>query len=149
MNVPDSVRIDTADYVTTNADFRPSVARFIAPYLQMTEAQLAPPFAKVWRTNEQGRLLTNHYAVLKRKVSVEDWENINHALDLQFTNSVRDALLKFNMVHAGKKNFKREKTFEHRVDTAKENLDKLLKPMLKDLAEKLAVEDYTYPRLGN
>ena len=49
----------------------------------------------------------------------------------------------------GKKTFKREKTFEHRVDTAKENLDKLLKPMLKDLAEKLAVEDYTYPRLGN
>ena len=49
----------------------------------------------------------------------------------------------------GKKTFKREKTFEHRVEAAKENLDKLLKPMLKDLAEKLAVEDYTYPRLGN
>ncbi len=44
---------------------------------------------------------------------------------------------------------KREKTFEHRVDTAKENLDKALKPLLKELAKKLAVEDYVYPRLGN
>ena len=43
---------------------------------------------------------------------------------------------------------KREKTFEYRVDTAKENLDKVLKPLLKDLADKLAVEDYSYPRLS-
>ena len=43
---------------------------------------------------------------------------------------------------------KREKTFEYRVDTAKENLDKILRPLLKNLAEKLAVEDYTYPSLG-
>ncbi len=38
-------------------------------------------------------------------------------------------------------------TFEHGVDTAKENLDKILKPLLKELAEKLEV-DYEYPRLG-
>ena len=43
---------------------------------------------------------------------------------------------------------KREKTFEYRVDTSKENLDKILRPLLKNLADKLAVEDYTYPSLG-
>ena len=43
---------------------------------------------------------------------------------------------------------KREKTFEYRVDTEKENLDKILKSLLKDLADKLSVEDYSYPRLS-
>ncbi len=43
---------------------------------------------------------------------------------------------------------KREKTFEYRVDAAKENLDKILRPLLKDLAEKLSVEDYTYSSLS-
>ncbi len=44
----------------------------------------------------------------------------------------------------------KEMTFEHGVDTAKENLDKILKPLLKELADpkRLDVEDYKYPRLS-
>ncbi len=43
-----------------------------------------------------------------------------------------------------------EMTFEHGVDKAKENLDKILKPLLKELADakRLDVEDYEYPRLS-
>jgi|GEM_PF-881918 len=44
----------------------------------------------------------------------------------------------------------KEMTFEHGVDTAKETLDKILKPLLKELADpkRLDVEDYEYPRLS-
>ena len=39
--------------------------------------------------------------------------------------------------------------FQKRVQKTKDNIDATLKPLLKDLAEKLAVEDYKYPRMGN
>ena len=102
----ETVCVDPALLITTNADFRPAMARLMAPLLQLTEPQLLQSFAKIWRTNEQGRALTNHFVVLKRKVSVEDWEKINRTLDVQFTNAVREALLRFNAANTGTRHFK-------------------------------------------
>jgi len=109
-----TVCVDPAQLVTTNADYRPPMARLLAPLLKMTEAQLNQSFSRIWRTNEQGRTVTNHYVVLKHKVPVEDWEKIDLALDTQFTNSVRDALAAYNAANLANKKFKPRRTLPTR-----------------------------------
>lgn len=110
----ETVCADPALLVTTNADYRPQMVRFLAPLLKMTEAQLHQSLSRICRTNDQGRIVTNHFVVLKNKVPVEDWEKIDRALDLQFTNSVRDALAAYNAANLAKKNFKPRRTLPPR-----------------------------------
>src|SRR5579871_7003105 len=52
------------------------VARSLAPLLQMNEADLTHRLTpRIWR-NEKGETVTNHYALLKHKVSTDTWEKI-------------------------------------------------------------------------
>jgi cell division protein FtsI/penicillin-binding protein 2 len=56
------------------------VARAVAPLLQENEANLYQRLLpRVWQ-NRQGRTVTNMYVVLKRKVPVETWEQIQAAM---------------------------------------------------------------------
>ena len=52
------------------------VARAVAPLLQMSEAELQERLKPRLTRNEQGVLITNRYVVLKRKVQLETWQQI-------------------------------------------------------------------------
>ena len=52
------------------------VARAVAPLLQMSEAELQERLKPRLTRNEQGVLTTNRYVVLKRKVQLETWQQI-------------------------------------------------------------------------
>lgn len=56
------------------------VTRALAPVLQMNEAQLFSLLARRWRTNSAGQLVTNRYVVLQRKVPIETWQRVQHAM---------------------------------------------------------------------
>jgi len=81
-------------------DHYPEVARVLAPLLSCNEAELASRLRPtVLRTNEHGIPVTNAAVNLKRKVSVEQWQQITQAM----------AQLNFNV--EGKKLTKAEKSF--------------------------------------
>jgi len=78
----------------------PEVARALAPLLSYNESELAARLRPtVLRTNEQGVPVTNAAVNLKRKVSVEQWQQITQAM----------AQLNFNL--EGKKLTKAERSF--------------------------------------
>src|ERR1041385_9039649 len=52
------------------------VARAIAPLLGMGEGDVYQRLLPRLRVNDKGQTVTNQYVVLKRKVSVEQWEKI-------------------------------------------------------------------------
>lgn len=56
------------------------VTRAIAPLLQMREAQVFELLARRWRTNAAGQVGTNRYVVLKRKVPLETWQQVQAAM---------------------------------------------------------------------
>jgi cell division protein FtsI/penicillin-binding protein 2 len=63
----------------------PVVARALAPILQTNEAALAERLMPQGRRNDKGQWITNRYVVLKRKVTVEDWQRIQQTMtNLQF-----------------------------------------------------------------
>ncbi len=56
------------------------VARVLAPMISYHEGELAQKLRPTVHTNESGVLVTNLYANLKRKVSVEQWQQITQAM---------------------------------------------------------------------
>lgn len=57
-----------------------AVARALAPLLHTNEAALCQRLLPTLRTNAQGKVVTNQYVVLKRKVREEDWLKIQQAM---------------------------------------------------------------------
>ena len=64
------------------------IASVLAPLLKTNEAALLPLLSRFWKTNKEGIQATNHYVRLKRRVPLEDWQNIQAALGQHFTNLV-------------------------------------------------------------
>jgi cell division protein FtsI/penicillin-binding protein 2 len=60
--------------------YYPQIARILAPLLQMDEAELASRLAPRVRINESGQLVTNRYVVLKRKVPIQTYEQIQKVM---------------------------------------------------------------------
>jgi cell division protein FtsI/penicillin-binding protein 2 len=62
------------------------VARAIAPFLQMSEAEIVQKISAKLKQNEKGEVTNvNHYALLKRKVPQDTWQKISGAMkDLNF-----------------------------------------------------------------
>jgi cell division protein FtsI/penicillin-binding protein 2 len=56
------------------------VARTLAPWLEMSEADLAQRLMPRLTRNAAGAIVTNHYVVLKRKVALETWQKIQTAM---------------------------------------------------------------------
>ena len=56
------------------------VARAIAPLLQASESELVQRLAPRQGRNAQGAICTNHYVVLKRKVTAETWQRVQMAM---------------------------------------------------------------------
>jgi cell division protein FtsI (penicillin-binding protein 3) len=56
------------------------VARAIAPILGLNEAELAQRLMPRVTRNDKGETRTNHYVVLKRKVSSDDWQKVQAAM---------------------------------------------------------------------
>jgi cell division protein FtsI/penicillin-binding protein 2 len=56
------------------------VARAIAPLLGLTESEVAQRMKPRVTTNAKGQSITNHYAVVKRKVAIETWQKIQSAM---------------------------------------------------------------------
>ncbi|MDB6027326.1 MAG: ftsI [Verrucomicrobiales bacterium] len=64
---------------TLFGNYQRDIARLLAPILQTNENYLAERFQPT--THEvKGKIITNSYVVLKRKVSLETWEQIHHAM---------------------------------------------------------------------
>ena len=78
-------------------DSQTKVARAIAPLLEMNEGELYNRLLPRTRQNEKGETITNRYVVLKRKVSLEAWDQIRAAMSaLEFnTNEVKVAARQF------------------------------------------------------
>lgn len=64
------------------------IAMVLAPLLKTNETTLVSLLSRFWRTNSAGRVITNHYVRLKRRVPVDDWQKIDLALGAYFTNAV-------------------------------------------------------------
>jgi cell division protein FtsI/penicillin-binding protein 2 len=60
--------------------FPAEVARTIAPLLQLNEAEVCQRLLPRTRTNEVGQLVTNRYVVLKRKVTLDTWQQVQSAM---------------------------------------------------------------------
>ncbi|MCU0770893.1 MAG: penicillin-binding protein 2 [Verrucomicrobia bacterium] len=56
------------------------VARVLAPLLDLDEGQLADRLQIRTRVTEDGRVATNRYVVLKRKVTIEQWQEVAAAM---------------------------------------------------------------------
>jgi cell division protein FtsI/penicillin-binding protein 2 len=56
------------------------VARVLAPLLQMNEGELVKRLLPRLTRSAEGRPMTNHYVVLRRKVSAETWQKITAAM---------------------------------------------------------------------
>src|SRR6266403_807342 len=56
------------------------VARALAPLLQENEAKLAQRLLPTVRQTREGRIVTNKFVVLKRKVPIESWDRIEAAM---------------------------------------------------------------------
>jgi len=57
-----------------------TVARAIAPLLQLAEGEVYQRLLLRTRRNENGQTVTNRYVVLKRKVPVETWQRIQQTM---------------------------------------------------------------------
>lgn len=67
-----------------------AVARTLAPLLQLPEADLYQRLLPRLRHNSSGTVVTNRYVVLKRKVTVETWQQIQQAMaELDFGFDVK------------------------------------------------------------
>lgn len=60
--------------------YYPQIARILAPYLQMSEAELTEKLTPRVRLDDSGKLVTNRYVVLKRKVPIETYEQIKSVM---------------------------------------------------------------------
>ncbi len=60
--------------------YYPEVAAALAPLLEVNEAELARRLKPVVRTNEVGLLVTNSWANLKKKVTLDQWQQITQAM---------------------------------------------------------------------
>lgn len=56
--------------------YYPQIAKILAPYLQMSESELTEKLTPRIRIDNSGKIVTNRYVVLKRKVPVETYEQI-------------------------------------------------------------------------
>lgn len=56
------------------------VARTISPLLGLNEGEVFNRLLPRTRTNDVGKVITNQYVVLKRKVSFETWEKVSRAM---------------------------------------------------------------------
>lgn len=56
------------------------VARILSPILQMSESELVRLFQIRTITNKAGKTFSSQYAVVKRKVSLEDWQRVTNAI---------------------------------------------------------------------
>src|SRR5438093_1603791 len=56
------------------------VARTIAPLLGLGEGEIYQRLLPRVRVNDKGQTVTNQYVVLKRKVTVEKWEQVKAAM---------------------------------------------------------------------
>ena len=68
------------------------ITRAIAPDLQLDPGELFQRLQLTTRTNAEGRLTTNRYSVLKRKVSAESWAKVQQAMS-NLTFNVDEKLL--------------------------------------------------------
>ena len=68
------------------------ITRAIAPVLQLDPGELFQRLQLTTRTNAEGRLTTNRYSVLKRKVSAESWAKVQQAMS-NLTFNVDEKLL--------------------------------------------------------
>src|SRR6185436_2609544 len=59
------------------------MARFLAPLLKTNESALFTVFQQQTRTNNVGEVVPNQFGILKKKVSVEEWERIRFSLAQQ------------------------------------------------------------------
>src|SRR5438045_1414251 len=60
------------------------MARALAPILKTYETFLFNLFSHQMRTNSEGRVVPNQFALLKNKVSVDDWEKIQATVGEQY-----------------------------------------------------------------
>ncbi len=60
--------------------YQAEVARAVAPLLSMSEAELAKELRLSIRTNAAGRVVTNRFVNLKRKLTLDDWSAVTNAL---------------------------------------------------------------------
>ncbi len=60
--------------------YQGDVARAVAPLLAMSEAELANELRLVVRTNATGRMVTNRFVNLKRKLTLDQWTAVTNAL---------------------------------------------------------------------
>ncbi|MGC8743425.1 MAG: peptidoglycan D,D-transpeptidase FtsI family protein [Verrucomicrobiia bacterium] len=60
--------------------YYPQIAKILAPLLQMNEAELASRLAPRVKINESGQVVTNRYVVLKRKVPIQTYEQIQKVM---------------------------------------------------------------------
>src|SRR5213595_1806982 len=56
------------------------IARELAPLLSYKEADLVQKLRPTLRTNESGQLVTNQFVDLKRKLSLEQWQQVTQAM---------------------------------------------------------------------
>ena len=61
--------------------YSPQVARAIAPYLEMTEAEVLQRIQPRIRQTQDGSSVTNRYVVLKKKVKIEAWQAIQDTME--------------------------------------------------------------------
>lgn len=61
-------------------DRRAEVARVVAPLLEMSEAEVLRRLEPRLKLNQAGQCVTNPFVVLKHKVAVEKWEQIQAAM---------------------------------------------------------------------
>jgi len=62
-------------------DHEAEVAHAIAPLLDLKEGELVQKLTAKVRINDKGYVVTNHYVVLKHKVSSDVWEKIRETMD--------------------------------------------------------------------
>ena len=61
-------------------NYYPQIARILAPILKINQNELTERLAPRLRVNEKGEVITNRYVVLKRKVSIETYEQIQKVM---------------------------------------------------------------------
>ncbi len=61
-------------------NYYPQIARILAPILKIDQSELVERLAPRVRINESGQVITNRYVVLKRKVPIETYEQIQNVM---------------------------------------------------------------------
>ena len=60
--------------------YYPQIAKILAPYLQMSETELTEKLTPRVRIDSSGKIITNRYVVLKRKVPIETYQQIKSVM---------------------------------------------------------------------